>query len=170
MFFDNKPITLESKYSLQKVPDCTIQKFGNNFCQTKWRNKNISFNESVEKFLCKTLIADTNQTFYQIYTCINVNSLIYRANPSFKRIAWYDWAVIQFEASDEDRCLVEYNKNNNTVAAYPAGFYQTKLLGFIKSYNSIIVLIHSTETKNNSINDSCLTERFYLEYEKNCGK
>ena len=165
-FLDNIPISLESKYSLRKVPDCTIQKFGNNYCQTKWRNKNINFNESVENFLCKLLIAESNQTIYQIYTCIKVNGLIYRANPSFRGIAWYDWAVIRFEASDDDRCLVEYNKNNNTVAAYPAGYYPAKLLGFIKTNNSIKVLIHSTETKTNSIHDSCLTERFYLEYER----
>ena len=40
------------------------------------------------------------------------------------------------------------------------------MLAYIKTSNTIKVIIHSTESKKESIHDSCLTERFYLEYEK----
>ena len=120
----------------------------------------------VENFLFKTLLSDVIETTYNVYNSIKIDGTIYRTNPSFRGNAWYDWAVIRFEVSDEDKQLVDYNKRHNTVSAYPAGYYPAKLLAFIKTNNTIKVIIHQTESKKESIHDSCLTERFYLEQDK----
>ena len=40
------------------------------------------------------------------------------------------------------------------------------MLAFFRIKNSVHAVIHSTNYKNNSLNDSVLTERWHLEYKK----
>jgi hypothetical protein len=72
--------------------------------------------------------------------------------------------MVRYEPSDEDIERAERNRDQNIESAYPPGFYPAKLLCFFKINNYLHCVIHCTETKINSDNDSCLTERWNLEY------
>ena len=100
----------------------------------------------------------------QIYTEIVLYNIRYRANPNYRGSSWYDWAFVRFELTDEERIQQKYNKKHNITPAYPPGYYPSKLLTFFKVDNELKVLIHCTETKKHTRNDSCLTERYHLEY------
>ena len=92
----------------------------------------------MEHFIFKTLISDLNKETYNVYTSIKVDGTIYRANPSYRG--------------------PHGMTGHNTISAYLPGYYHVKLLAFIKTGNTIKVVIHSTESKKESIHDSCLTE------------
>jgi hypothetical protein len=72
--------------------------------------------------------------------------------------------MIKYEPSDADKERAITDKDKNIVSAYPPGYYPAKLLGFFKLQDNLHCIIHCTETKTNSDNDSCLTERWNLEY------
>ena len=90
----------------------------------------------------------------------------YRANPAYRGKPWYDWAMVRFELSEEEKKQFKYNKKHNIHSAYPPGYYPSKILAFIRINNTIKVVIHCTDSKKNTQFDSCLTERYYLEYQK----
>ena len=60
----------------------------------------------------------------------------------------------------------QFNVTHNIQTAYPEGYYPTKILCFFKNDNEIKCIIHCCDYKNNSIDDSCLTEKWNLEYKK----
>jgi hypothetical protein len=100
-----------------------------------------------------------------IYTEVIHKKKTYRAHPNYRNDGpWYDWAVVRYEPSDVDIEREERNVDQNIESAYPPGYYPAKLLGFFKLNNYLHCIIHCTDTKINSDNDSCLTERWNLEY------
>jgi hypothetical protein len=72
--------------------------------------------------------------------------------------------MIRYEPSEIDIERQAVNREQNIESAYPPGYYPAKLLGFFKYMDNLHCIIHCTETKYNSDNDSCLTERWNLEY------
>jgi hypothetical protein len=94
------------------------------------------------------------------------NVVSFRAHPNFQKKPWYDWAMVQFEESNDDQEREIYNEEHNVDPAYPYGMYPCKLLSFFRIENKLLAVIHSTEYKNNSKDDSVLTERWKLEYKK----
>jgi hypothetical protein len=73
--------------------------------------------------------------------------------------------MIKYAPSDADKVRANTDRNKNIFSAYPPGYYPAKLLGFFQLHDNLHCIIHCTETKWNSDNDSCLTERWNLEYE-----
>ena len=74
--------------------------------------------------------------------------------------------MIDYVPSVED---IEHEKKNwslGITSAFKPGYYPAKLLGFFIEDNIWMCLIHTCETKSDSDEDSCLTERWKLEYMK----
>jgi hypothetical protein len=100
-----------------------------------------------------------------VFTEVNHKGNKFRAHPHYRGTgAWYDWAMIRFQPSDTDRQRDRDNRRRGTIAAYPMSFYPAKLLGFFSLNGEIHCLFQTTITKESSENDSCLTERWNLEY------
>jgi hypothetical protein len=101
-----------------------------------------------------------------IFTEIIHKKKTYRAHPNYRNGGpWYDWAMIKYAPSDADRVRAKTDKYKKIFSAYPPGYYPAKLLGFFKINENLHCIIHCTDTKLNSNKDSCLTERWNLEYE-----
>ena len=92
---------------------------------------------------------------------------IFRAHPNYQSKKWYDSAIIQFVISQEDKDRKLFNEEYNVTPAYDYGTQPSKLLAFFRIKNNVHAVIHSTNYKNHSLNDSVLTERWHLEYNKN---
>jgi hypothetical protein len=102
----------------------------------------------------------------QMYTEISHKGKTYRAHPNYRNGgAWYDWAIIKFEASAVDRERDLENHRLEISPLYPPGHYPVKLIGFFFLDDQLQCLFHCTETKVHSYEDSCLTERWKLEYD-----
>jgi len=108
-----------------------------------------------------------------MHTEILVNGKICRAHPDYRKLGyWYDWGWIKFRPDNseamfsEDLIQNQENISNNVHSAAAVGLYPSKLLGFFNFQGTIHSLVHSCELKSTSEEDSCLTERWYLEYEK----
>jgi hypothetical protein len=75
--------------------------------------------------------------------------------------------MVEYAPSSADVARDKENKANNITAAYPPGYYPAKLLAFYREkgpHPKIKALIHTCGTKLSSSEDSCLTERWQLEY------
>ena len=130
----------------------------------KWKKNNKRFPESVKLFLFQNLLSDEHTQIYKVYTEIKLDKKRDRANPNYRGAPWYDWCIVRYELSEADHDRNKYNNLHGIEPAYPAGYYPAKILAFIQLENTIKLVIHCTATKMDSEFDSCLTERFYLEY------
>jgi hypothetical protein len=75
--------------------------------------------------------------------------------------------MVRFEKDPSDDERRKWDKINNNTPAYDYGIYPVKLLTFfcIRGSKSIFAVVHCTDIKYTSEEDSVLTEKWYLEYE-----
>jgi hypothetical protein len=152
----------------RKNPDYVVRILQSGIGTYKWMTatKNI-----VPDIICNSIgdfLATNNLKELEVHTEIKHLGMTFRAHPNYRSNgAWYDWAMIKYDLSDDDRRREEYNCHNNITSAYPVGHYPAKLLGFFHFNNEIHCIIHCCQSKKTSREDSCLTERWYLEYELN---
>ena len=103
----------------------------------------------------------------EVFTEIYHKNEIYRAHPNYRGFgAWFDWCMVKYDMSSIDYKRKQFNVKHNIQTAYPEGYYPAKILCFFKNDNEIKCIIHCCDYKNNSIDDSCLTEKWNLEYKK----
>jgi hypothetical protein len=75
----------------------------------------------------------------------------------------------EYEPSEIDMNGATENIEHNIKSAYPPGFYPAKLLVFVKKEDnheneSISAIINTCKSKSHSMDASCWTERWNLEY------
>ncbi len=106
-------------------------------------------------------------TIVEVYTEIIHKKEIYRAHPNYRGFgAWFDWCMVKYDLSSIDHKRKQSIVTNNIHTAYPEGYYPAKILCFFKNDNAIKCVIHCCNYKYNFIDDSCLTEKWNLEYKK----
>jgi hypothetical protein len=107
-----------------------------------------------------------------LYTVYKHHAVTYRAHPNYHlEWPWYDGCMVEHEPSEMDLNRATGNIDNNIESAYPPGFYPAKLLAFVKNVDddqeeSIFEIKHLCESKEHSMEDSCLTEWWNLEYSR----
>jgi hypothetical protein len=120
--------------------------------------------EILVKFL-GDLMQENSLDELEMFTEISHHGKSYRAHPNYRNGGeWYDWAIIKFVASDDDKERERHNRIHNICPLFPPGHYPVKLLGFFFINGNLQCVFHCTETKHDSLEDSCLTERWNLEY------
>jgi hypothetical protein len=151
---------------VQKHRACyNIYRVGNNI-MCHWLTKTRANVPEVLTNYIGSIMQEEQVDSLDVFTEIIHNNKTYRAHPNYRNGGpWYDWAVIKYEPSDADKERAKTDTDKNIFSAYPPGYYPAKLLGFFKLHDHLHCIIHCTETKTNSDNDSCLTERWTLEYE-----
>jgi hypothetical protein len=100
-----------------------------------------------------------------VFTEIKHDGMLYRAHPNYRGGGpWYDWAAVQFVPSDVDKQRNISDRRDLVLPAYPVGIYPCKMLAFFYIGNVLWFLSHPTMEKISSDEDSCLTERWNLQY------
>jgi hypothetical protein len=132
----------------------------------RWLTKTHSLvPETIVNALHEVITKHDIQTL-RVFTEVKHLGKVYRAHPNYRGgNAWYDWAFVKFALSDADKLRGRTNAANSIISSYPVGCYPAKLLAIYRLNNAVHCLIHCTSTKLSSEEDSCLTERWYLEYE-----
>jgi hypothetical protein len=151
---------------VQKHKACyNIYLVGNNvFCN--WLTKTRTIVPEVIMNFIGDLMKEHMIDDLEVFTEIIHKQKTYRAHPNYRNGGpWYDWAMIKYAPSDADRVRANTDRDKNIFSAYPPGYYPAKLLGFFQLQGNLHCIIHCTATKLDSDNDSCLTERWKLEYE-----
>jgi hypothetical protein len=149
----------------QKSKPCyNIYRVGNNtFCNWLTKKRTV-VPEVVVEFIGEIMETEGLESL-NMFTEIIHKKKTYRAHPNYRNDGpWYDWAMVRYEPSHEDLERAERNLEHQIESAYPPGYYPAKLLGYFMLNENLHCVIHCTETKISSVNDSCLTERWNLEY------
>jgi hypothetical protein len=105
---------------------------------------------------------------YKIHTEYFYNGLRYRAHPDYRSEgAWYDWCMVEYVPSVVDNRRERTNKSEDIISAFPPGYYPAKLLGFFwnQTPKKVMAIIHTCDSKISCKDDSCLTEKWKLEYQ-----
>ena len=157
---------IQNSLLAQSKPSYVVRNVGNGHCTFKWLTKTIN---SIPDTICNRMgeiIKEYGLSNLEVYTEIKHLGKIYRAHPNYRsQGVWYDWAMIKYDLSNDDILRKEKNRKEGITPAYPCGHYPAKVLGFFMLEGLLQCLIHSCESKTSSKEDSCLTERWYLEYE-----
>jgi hypothetical protein len=135
--------------------------------RVQWLTRTVRVVPELILLKLKLIMLEIGITELDIYTEIKHNGLTYRSHPNYRGGgAWFDWAAVRFEPSEEDVKRCKEDDENGVYTAFPHGYYPVKLLCYFKIEDVLHFLCHSTETKISSSEDSCLTERWNLEYER----
>jgi hypothetical protein len=97
----------------------------------------------------------------------HLNKKIYRSHPNYRGGGmWMDWCIIGRHRCSSDTRKERSDRVAGILTAYPPSHYPAKIFGFFKNRkNEWMSIVQSCITKENSNEDSCITERWYLEYE-----
>jgi hypothetical protein len=113
----------------------------------------------------KKIMQQFRLSHLEVFTEIHHKEKIYRAHPDYRGGgSWYDWCCLRFVPSETDRLRHADNLVNGITEAYPAGYYPAKTLAFFFIGTALYFVGHCTRTKLSCNDDSCLTERWNLEY------
>jgi hypothetical protein len=113
----------------------------------------------------KTIMNENHLEKLDIYTEIQHNGKTYRGHPNYRGGGpWYDWGAVRFTASPEDLRRQAEDRREGIYTAYPPGHYPSKIFCFFYINNQLHFVCQTTSTKLSSTEDSCLTERWNLQY------
>jgi hypothetical protein len=155
----------QTKFKKNK-PDHQVIIMRNGLSYIKWQTNKENDVHDVIRLKLESVMKKYDLEKLNVYTEIMHNRLLYRAHPNYRGGGyWYDWGMVKYALSNEDNARIKENRSNNISTAYPVGHYPSKILAFFEVFNKFHCLIHCCNTKQNSNEDSCLTECWYLEYE-----
>jgi hypothetical protein len=164
---DVSETSLNKVISIKNLPDYTIS-INNGIINCIWntRVKQI-VPPLILTYLAKNYVDNQDRYTLDVFKEIMYKGIRYRAHPNYRGDgAWYDWCVVEFEPSNIDTNRFKRDKEMNALPAYPPGCYPAKILAIFYLDTIAHCLIHTCESKIDSNEDSCLTERWYLEYTK----
>jgi hypothetical protein len=103
-----------------------------------------------------------------IWCELKIKSTVYRAHPNYRGGGnWYDYCVVSHAITKTDSAKQRSDELHQIIPAYPPGYYPAKVLGFYQDdRGEWRAIIHSCKKRKDSSEDSCLTERWYLSYER----
>jgi len=100
-------------------------------------------------------------------TELKIDNLLYRCHPNYRGGGpWHDWCMVDYVPSPDDIQRNKQNEELGIISAFVAGYYPAKILAFFDDNDKKMCLIHTCETKQSSDDDSCLTERWVMEYSR----
>ena len=95
---------------------------------------------------------------------------IFRSHPSFRGRPWYDWCMIKFETVDSTE-----SHTSSEEQITPSNFFPAKILAVFNlpeddneidgKEGDLVLLVHVCDY-NNHLEDTLLTEAWYLEYKE----
>jgi hypothetical protein len=158
-------LTIDDNGFNKQQCDYVVHRSNNGVVSCRWKTRtNTNVPEIILQGIADVML-DIGLDTLEVYTEVAHLGRQYRAHPNYRGTgAWYDWAMIRFVQSDTDRDRHRDNLQRGVIASHPPGFYPSKLLAFYKINTDIHCLFQCTESKISSEDDSCLTERWNLEY------
>jgi hypothetical protein len=159
---------MEATQTLSLHPAFAIYKKAGGLVQTKWLGRTKVEVPSVLVHFFKQNRMFAEHDSYMIHKEYFYNGTRYRAHPDYRSEgAWYDWCMVEYVPSEVDAIRQANNEEEGIISAYPPGYYPAKLLGFYQNENDTRVwaIIHTCESKVSCTDDSCLTEKWALEYQ-----
>ena len=164
---DVSEIAFNKVITIKNLPDYSIS-INNGIINCRWntRVKQI-VPPLILTYLANKYVKGTDKYSLDVFTEVTYKGIRYRAHPNYRGGgAWYDWCIVEFEPSVIDTNRFKRDKEMNALPAYPPGCYPAKILAVFYLDTIPHCLIHTCESKIDSKEDSCLTERWYLEYTK----
>jgi hypothetical protein len=155
----SEPDVLEAHPQLKSNSDYTINCINGIICATWNTRTKVEIPSTIILFVREEFICHGVMTL-NLYTGYKRDAIMYWAHPNYRgEEPWYDWCMVEYEPLQIDRTRASVNIEES---AYPAGYYLDKLLVFVlivdnDGEESIPAIIHTCESKNHTMDDSCLT-------------
>jgi hypothetical protein len=134
----------------------------------EWHNKNkIEVPNVLLNYVNESILIPNNLAGLDIWCEYHLDKKIFRSHPNYHGGGiWMDWCIIGRHRCSSDTRKEHSDRVAGILTAYPPSHYPAKIFGFFKNRNNEwMSIVQSCIAKENSIEDSCLTERWHLEYE-----